>query len=222
MKLSSETISLLKNFSTINQSILIKEGNQLRTISVMKNIYAVAEVKEQFPREIAIYDLNAFLNALSLHSSPDIDFSNEKYLSWKEANSSGTWFYADPAVIVSPPEKEITLPSKDVCFVYSSSVHEKLMKAASVYQVSDLSCVGVDGKIVMKVRDKKNDSSNSFMEVVGETDDEFCFNFKVENMKLLSGSYDVIISSKLLAQFTRISGGKLTYFIALEPDSTYI
>ena len=96
------------------------------------------------------------------------------------------------------------------------------MKAASVYQVSDLSCVSVDGKIVMKVRDKKNDSSNSFMEVVGETDDEFCFNFKVENMKLLSGSYDVVISSKLLAQFTRTSGGKLTYFIALEPDSTYI
>ena len=94
------------------------------------------------------------------------------------------------------------------------------MKAASVYQVSDLSCIGAGGKIMMKVRDKKNDSSNYFTEVVGETDDEFCFNFKVENMKLLSGSYDVVVSRKLLAEFTRKTGN-LKYFVALEPDSTY-
>jgi hypothetical protein len=221
MKLSPETISLLKNFSTINQSIFIKGGSELRTISVMKNIFAAAKVSEVFPKDFAIYDLNAFLNAISLHSSPDLDFSNDQCLTWKESNSSGTWYYADPSVIVSPPEKEIVLPSSDVCFVYSSSVHEKLMKAASVYQVSDLSCIGADGKIMMKVRDKKNDSSNYFTEVVGETDTEFCFNFKVENMKLLSGSYDVVVSRKLLAEFTSKSGN-LKYFIALEPDSTYV
>jgi hypothetical protein len=220
MKLSPETISLLKNFSTINQSIFIKGGSELRTISVMKNIFAAAKVSEVFPKDFAIYDLNAFLNAISLHSSPDLDFSDDQCLTWSESNSSGTWYFADPSVIVSPPEKEIVLPSKDVCFVYSSSVHEKLMKAASVYQVSDLSCIGADGKIMMKVRDKKNDSSNYFTEVVGETDSEFCFNFKVENMKLLSGSYDVVVSQKLLAEFTSKSGN-LKYFIALEPDSTY-
>lgn len=221
MKLSPETISLLKNFSTINQSIFIKGGSELRTISVMKNIFASAKVSEVFPKDFAIYDLNAFLNAISLHNSPDLDFSNDQCLTWRESNSSGTWYFADPSVIVSPPEKEIVLPTSDVCFVYSSSVHEKLMKAASVYQVSDLSCIGADGKIMMKVRDKKNDSSNYFTEVVGETDAEFCFNFKVENMKLLSGSYDVIVSQKLLAEFTSKSGN-LKYFIALEPDSTYV
>lgn len=221
MKLSTETISLLKNFSTINQSIFIKGGTQLRTISVMKNIYAAAEIQEEFPRDFAIYDLNAFLNAISLHSSPELDFTNQQCLTWNESNSSGTWYYADPSVIVSPPDKEIELPSQDVCFVYTSTVHEKLMKASSVYQVSDLSCIGADGKIMMKVRDKKNDSSNYFTEVVGETDDEFCFNFKVENMKLLSGSYDVVVSRKLLAEFTRKSGN-LKYFVALEPDSTYV
>ena len=135
MKLSTETISLLKNFSTINQSIFIKGGTQLRTISVMKNIYAAAEIQEEFPRDFAIYDLNAFLNAISLHSSPELDFTNQQCLTWNESNSSGTWYYADPSVIVSPPDKEIELPSKDVCFVYTSTVHEKLMKASSIKSV---------------------------------------------------------------------------------------
>lgn len=220
MKLSTETTALLKNFSTINQSILIKEGNRLRTISVMKNIYAIADVQESFPQDVAIYDLNAFLNALSLHDSPNLDFTNDQYLTWKDKTTNGRWFYADPSVIVSPPDKEIPLPSKDVCFVYTSDVHDKLIKASSVYQVTDLSCIGDGERIRLVVRDKKNDSSNRFSVDVGETDKKFCFNFKVENMKLMSGNYDVVISQKLLAEFTR-TNGTLRYYIALEPDSTF-
>lgn len=220
MKLSDKTISLLKNFSNINQSILIKKGNVLRTISVMKNILAEAEIQEEFPIDFAIYDLNAFLNALSLHKSPELDFSNERYLTWKEGQSRGRWFFADSAVIVSPPEKSIELPSKDVCFVYNSAVHDKLMKASSVYGVQDLSCIGENGVVKLIVRDKKNDTSNEYTEVVGETDENFCFNFKVENMKLFSGNYDVVVSSKLLSEFTHKTDS-IKYYIALEPDSNY-
>ena len=116
MKLSNNTLSLLKNFSSINQSILFKKGNTLRTISVMKNILAEATISEEFMRDFGIYDLNQFLNGLSLHSSPELDFGNDGYVMIREGKSRSKYFFADPNVIVTPPEKEITLPSEDVTF----------------------------------------------------------------------------------------------------------
>lgn len=220
MKLSDNTLTVLKNFAGINNSILVKEGNRLRTISVAKNILAEADIKEDFPRDFAIYDLNQFLNGLSLHQDPDLDFKEDSYLSIKEGKRRVKYFYADPAVIVSPPEKEITLPTQDVCFQLDSASLEKLVKAAQVYQLPDFSAIGDAGVIKLVVRDKKNDTSNEFAVVVGETDSIFSFNFKVENIKILPGSYNVVVSQKLLSVFTH-QDNNLKYYIALEPDSEF-
>ena len=220
MKLSDKTISVLKNFSSINQSILFKEGNKLRTISVMKNILAEATVSEDFSKDFGIYDLNQFLNGLSLHSSPELDFQNDGYVVIREGRSRSKYFFADPNVIVTPPDKAITLPSEDVCFELSTDQLDKLLKAAAVYQLPDISAVGEAGVIKLVVRDKKNDTSNNHEIVVGETDSEFVFNFKVENIKVLPGTYEVVVSQKLLSRFTS-KNHDLTYYIALEPDSTF-
>ena len=220
MKLSESTVSLLKNFSSINQSILFKEGQKLLSISVMKNILVEANVSEEFPKDFGIYDLNQFLNGLSLHSSPDLDFGNDQYVVIKEGRSRSKYFFADPSVIVAPPEKEITLPTEDVCFQLTSQQLEKLKKAASVYQLPDISVIGENGVIKLVARDKKNDTSNDFSIVVGETTTEFVFNFKEENLKIVPGNYDVVVSEKLLSRFQN-QNIDVTYYIALEPDSTF-
>ena len=220
MNLSDNTLGILKNFAGINNSILVKEGNQLRTISVMKNILAEAEIPEDFPRQFGIYDLNQFLNGLSLHQDPDLDFSEQSYLTIIEGRRKVKYFFADPQVIIAPPEKEIKLPTEDVCFQLESITLEKLLKAAAVYQLPDLSAISENGQIKLIVHDKKNDTSNEFAIVVGETDRVFSFNFKIENIKIIPGQYDVVISSKLLSRFVN-NDLNLTYYIALEPDSTY-
>ena len=220
MKLSDNTLTILKNFAGINNSILVKQGTNLRTISVAKNILAEAEIKEEFPREFGIYDLNQFLNGLGLHQDPDLNFGEESYLMIHEGKRKVKYFYADPNVIISPPDKEITLPSEDVHFQLESTSLEKLLKAAAVYQLPDLCVVGDSAKVKLVVRDKKNDTSNSYSIEVGETDKNFTFNFKVENIKIIPGAYDVVVSQKLLSRFTN-SKFNLTYYIALEPDSTF-
>jgi gp45 sliding clamp, C terminal len=220
MKLSESTITILKNFSSINQSILVKTGSKLRTISVMKNILAEATIKEEFTKDFAIYDLNQFLNGLGLHQDPDLDFENDSHVIIREGKRRVKYFFADPEVIVSPPEKEISLPSEDVCFQLEHFQLDKLIKAAAVYQLPDLSAVGDAGVIRLVVRDKKNDTSNEYSIVVGETDKKFTFNFKVENIKIIPGSYDVVVSEKLLSKFTN-ERYSLSYWIALEPDSNF-
>ena len=220
MKLSDSTLSLLKNFSNINQSILFKQGTRLRTISVMKNILAEATIGEEFPKDFGIYDLGQFLNGLSLHNSPELDFQEDNYVVIKEGRSRSKYFFADPQVIVTPPEKQMNLPSEDVSFELSTDQLDKLLKAAAIYQLPDLSVVGGNGVVKIVVRDKKNDTSNDFSITVGETDKQFSFNFKVENIKILPGNYEVVVSSKLLSRF-RSKNQDLTYFIALEPDSTF-
>ena len=221
IKLAEKTISLLENFSSINQSILVKKGSKLRTISVMKNILAEADVDEEFERDFGIYDLPQFLNGVNLMKDPDLDLKNETYMIIREGKTTKVKFaFADPDVIIIPPEKEIKLPSNDVTFQLDSTQLAKLLKASSIYQLPDLSAVG-DGKdITLVVSDRKNDNSNEYTIVVGKTDETFEFLFKIENIKLIPGSYDVAISKKNLAKFTN-SNYNLNYFIALEPDSKY-
>lgn len=220
MKISYETISLLKNFASINQSILFKEGNQLRSISVMKNILAEATVTEEFPKDFGIYDLNQFLNGISLYSNPELNFENDGYVTICEGKSRSKYFFSDPNVIVTPPDKSIVLPSEDVSFTLDTKELEKLLKASNVYQLPDLSAIGESGVVKLVVRDKKNDTSNDFSIVVGETEQKFTFNFKMENIKIISGTYDVVISQKFLSRFKNKSYD-VCYWIALEPDSTF-
>ena len=219
MKLTPDTLALLKNFSAINQSILIRAGKQLRSMSVMKNILVEASITEEFSRDVAIYDLNQFLNCLSLIEGAEVNLE-EHAIVITNGTDSIEYRYSDPSVIAAPPEKELKLPSDDVCAVLTEEQLATVKKAAAVLQIPDVSLVGDGERIYLTVRDKKNSGSNSYKIAVGETISTFSFNLKVENLKLLAGDYDVILSAKNLAKFTSHSL-PLTYFIALEPDSTF-
>ena len=186
----------------------------------MKNILAEATIDEELPKDFGIYDLGQFLNGISLHDDPEFDFQADNYVVIREGKMKTKYFFADPQVIVTPPDKPLTLPSEDVSFELSTDQLDKLLKAAAIYQLTDLAVVGGDGVVKIVVRDKKNDSSNDFSIVVGETDATFSFNFKVENIKILPGTYDVVVSQKLLSRFSA-KNHDLTYYIALEPDSTF-
>ncbi|QIN96741.1 sliding clamp DNA polymerase accessory protein [Synechococcus phage S-N03] len=219
MKLSADTVALLKNFSSINQSILIRSGKVLKTMSVMKNILVSSEIPEEFDRDVAIYDLNQFLNCLSLVEGAEITLE-ENAIVITNGTDSIEYRYSDPSVIGAPPEKELVLPSEDVCVVLTEEQIQTVKKAAAVLQIPDVSLVGDGEKIFLTVRDKKNSGSNSYKIEVGETEAAFQFNLKVENLKLLAGDYDVIISKANLAKFTNHSRPAV-YFLALEPDSTF-
>jgi hypothetical protein len=220
MKLSDKTTNILKNFASINQSILFKEGNQIKTISVMKNILAEAEVDEKFSKDFGIYDLTQFLNGISLYDNPELDFSNDGYLTIKEGKMRSKYFFADPNVIISPPDKEISLPSNDVTFELNTQQLANILKASAIYQLPDLCVVGENGVVKLVVTDKKNDTSNDVCLIVGETDNNFSFNFKIENIKIIPGTYEVTISKKLISMFSS-KNYNLKYYIALEPDSTF-
>jgi hypothetical protein len=222
MKLSNYTTSVLKNFSTINQNLVIKEGNTITTMSAMKNIVAKAEVEETFPQQIAIYDLNEFLGALSLFTSPVLDFS-DNYVMISEENKPTTkmkYFYSDPSVVTSP-NKMITMPSNEVKFTMSSEDLSRLKRAAGAIGAPDMVLEKNSSGSSLTVKDKKNDTANNYsLDVDTTSDGEFNFYFKVENMKLLDGNYDVEISSKNISHYTNKSTD-IEYWIALEPESTY-
>ena len=222
MRLSEKTTKILQNFTSINQSLHFKEGNTLRTMSVMKNVLAEAEIEEYIPREFAIYDLPQFLNTLSLTATPSIDVSsNQSHATIKgNTNHQTKFFFCDPSVIVAPPEKKMELPSIDVEFNLSEQDLKSLLKASSIMQLPDLSVVGNGNTVEVIVSDRKNDTSNVYSLTVGNTEHTFSFNFKIENIKTLIGGYTVQISKKNLAKFYS-SSYKLTYFIALEPDSKF-
>ena len=219
MFLSQETISILKNFATINQSILIKPGSKLRSMSVMKNILVEAEVAEKFESEIAIYDLNQFLNCLSLIPGAELEVTDSSVVIADDSNSID-YRLSDPSVISAPPDKELKLPSEDVCLVLTEEHLATIKKAAAVLQIGDVSIIGDGSNIRIQVRDKKNSGSNSYSIDCGETTHVFQFNLKVDNLKLTDGDYDVVISAKNLAQFTSHSR-PIVYYIAVEPDSTF-
>ena len=219
MYLSAETVSILKNLSTINQSILIKPGKELNSMSVMKNILVKADIQEEFEKVVAIYDLNQFLNCLSLIPGAQLDLGDSS-ITISDGKTSIDYRYSDPSVITAPPEKELNLPSEDVCVVLTEENLEAVKKAAAVLQIPDVSLIGDGERIFLTVRDKKNTGSNSYRVDVGETSDVFQFNMKVENLRLISGDYDVIISAKNLAYFTN-HARPVSYFVAMEPDSSF-
>ena len=188
-------------------------------MSVMKNILVEADITEEFTRDVAIYDLNQFLNCLSLIPGAEVELGDNS-ITITDGTNSIDYRYSDPSVITAPPEKELVLPSEDVCVVLTEDNLETVKKAAAVLQIPDVSLIGDGTTIYLTVRDKKNSGSNSYRIAVGEAENVFQFNLKVENLKLLTGDYDVIVSSKNLAQFTSHSR-PVTYFVAVEPDSTF-
>ena len=219
MFLSPDTVQVLKNLSTINQSVLIKPGKRLRSMSIMKNILVEADITEEFTRDVAIYDLNQFLNCLSLIPGAEVNLE-ENSIEISDGSNTIEYRYSDPSVIIAPPDKKLTLPSEDVCVVLSEEHLDTVKKAAAVLQIPDVSLIGDGNEIRLTVRDKKNSGSNAYSILVGETDQVFAAHIKVENLKVLPGDYDVIVSSKNLAKFTSHSR-PVSYFIAIEPDSSF-
>ena len=224
MKLSEHTISVLKNFASINQNLVIREGSELQTMSAMKNIVARSGVEENFPKEMAIYDLNEFLAALSLFSSPVLEF-DEQYVTIKEESNptnSLKYFYSDPSVVQSP-SKTITMPSEDITFELSSGDLSKMKRASAVIGAPDMVLENTDEpfKSILNAIDKKNDTANNYsLDISTNGDGQFKFYFKVENLKLMDGSYDVSVSSRNISNF-KSKNSDVEYWIALEPESTY-
>ena len=223
MKLSEHTTSVLKNFASINQNLVIKEGKTISTMSAMKNIVAKAEVDEDFPREIAIYDLNEFLAALSLFTNPVLDFS-ENFVTITEEGKTGNslkYFYSDPSVVTTP-SSEITMPETEVKFSLDSGDLSRVQRAASVIGSPDLVLEKNGVGTFLTVKDKKNDTANNYsLDVDAEGNGEYNFFFKVENLKLLPTNYDVNVSSKNISHFKSQAGNAVEYWIALEPESSY-
>jgi len=224
MKLSEHTISVLKNFASINQNLVIREGSELQTMSAMKNIVARSGVEESFPKEVAIYDLNEFLAALSLFSSPILEFADQYVTIKEESNPSNSlkYFYSDPSVVQSP-SKTITMPSEDVTFELSNGDLSKMKKASAVIGAPDMVLENTDEpfKSVLNAIDKKNDTANNYsLDISTNGDGQFKFYFKVENLKLMDGSYDVSVSSRNISNF-KSKNSDVEYWIALEPESTY-
>ena len=223
MKLSEHTVDVLKNFATINQNLVIKEGSTLTTMSAMKNIVAKAEVEESFDKEVAIYDLNEFLASISLFTSPILEF-DDGFVTIKEENNpknSLKYFYSDPSVVTSP-NKTITMPSKEVSFKLNGENLNKLKRAAGVIQAPDLVLEKKNTDVFLTVKDKKNDTANTFSIDVDTVADgsDFKFFFKVENLKLMDGDYEVDISSKNISHLAS-SNKDVEYWVALEPESSY-
>ena len=222
MKISNKTLDILKNFSEINQSILIKAGKKLKTVSTLKNILAHAEVEEDFPQDFAIYQLNEFIGVLSTMHDPDLTF-NDKYVMLSQENGACTkYFYADPSVVVSP-EKDINMPSEDITFALLEKQYNDLLKMSSILQLNDIlvkGCPKSNGQY-LAVTNKKNDTSNDYSVKVGEgVTEPYKMYFKTENLKMVTGDYTVSISSKGISHFKN-NKESLEYWIALEPDSKY-
>lgn len=223
MKLSEHTTSVLKNFASINQNLVIKEGKIISTMSAMKNIVAKAEVDEDFPREIAIYDLNEFLAALSLFTNPVLDFSENFVMITEEGKTGNSlkYFYSDPSVVTTP-SSEITMPKTEVNFSLDSSDLSKVQRAASVIGSPDLVLEKNGVGSYLTVKDKKNDTANNYsLDVDVEGQGDYNFYFKVENLKLMPLTYDVKVSSKNISHFKSQTSNAVEYWIALEPESSY-
>ena len=219
MNLSSDTVAVLKNFSDINQNILVKPGNKVQTISTMKNILAEAEVSEKFEDEFAIYDLPEFLRSVELFEKPELKFNGGGYVNISQSKQSIKYFFADKSVIVSPT-KGINMPDKFVTFTITKDNFARLMKGTTTLNLPDVAVVGDGSKIRMIATDKKNKSSNEYSIDVGETDQKFKAYFRTENFKQIVDDYDVAISKAKISHFVN-RNKPVQYWIALEPDSEF-
>ena len=219
MELSKETLALVKNFASINGSLMLKTGNRLATISEGKNVMAEVTIAENFPCDFGIYDLNEFLNVVSLFQTTSLDFSQKYVLVSDGGNNKIKYFAAGESVVKTPPAT-IKFPSVDVGFPLEASQLAMIQRTSSVLKASDVSIVGVDGKLKVIVSDKKNDTSNAYEVTIGDTDETFKANIKVENLKMLPNDYNVEISKKKISRFKHTTSD-LTYYIAIESDSEF-
>jgi len=215
--LSPNTLSVLKNFATINTSIVINEGNVLKTISNAENILATATVEETFPQTFAIYDLNQFLAGMSLFDNPTLVFDNDNYVTIQGGRSRTKYYFSDPEITLkTAPNKKVNYPGSDIQFNLTAADISAILKAKGIYDIPDLN-ISTDEDIVLSVRDNEVSTSNTYdMIVSGTFDGKHSLNLKVENIRLLQGDYQIGVSQHYITEWKH-TGIDLTYYIALEP-----
>ncbi len=218
--LSRKTLDVLKNFSTINSSIVFRKGSTVRTISNAENILAKFTGEEVFPVDFAIYDLSQFLSGISLFSDPQLEFDNENFVSIRGGRQSARYFFSDPEITLkSAPEKNVKFPGSDLQFNLTGEDLIALQKASAVYSLPDLTFQSIEGhdEIKLILRDKENDTSNTYdITVAGSSTGTYTLDLKIENIRLLPGDYTVKVSQHLISEWTNVNTD-LTYYIALEP-----
>lgn len=221
--ISQETLSILKNFSQLNANLLVRPGNVINTVTGAKNVMAQATVEEDFPVEFGIWDLNKFLGTLSLFDSPTCVFGEKSVKISGEGGRAVTYYYSEPSLLTTI-NKQVQMPETVIHLNLTQSVFADLQRAASVLQLPDLSFTSMDGEnILAVVRDKKDPTSNDYSVAVGDVlgdTPNFEFNFKIDNLKLLPGDYDVEICESVVSSFTN-TNIDVKYWIALETDSTF-
>lgn len=219
MELSKETLALIKNFASINGSIILKQGNKLATISEGKNVMAEASIAESLPMDFPIYDLGEFLNVISLFPTTNLDFS-EKHVTVSDGGTSKIKYFAAGEGLVKSAPNTVKFPGEDVTFRLDASQLAMIQRTSSVLKASDVSIVGDGTNLKVLVSDKKNATSNAYEVTIGETSEEFKANIKVENLKMLPNDYDVAISKKKISRFKH-TASDLTYYVAIEADSEF-
>ena len=221
--ISQETLSILKNFSQLNSNLLVRPGSVINTVTGAKNVMAQATVQEDFPVEFGIWDLNKFLGTLSLFDSPTCEFGEKSVKISGEGGRAVTYYYSEPSLLTTI-NKQVQMPETVIHLNLTQSVIADLQRAASVLQLPDLSFTSMDGEnILAVVRDKKDPTSNDYSVAVGDVlgdTPNFEFNFKIDNLKLLPGDYDVEICESVVSSFTN-TNTDVKYWIALETDSTF-
>lgn len=217
MKLSKETQEIFKNFASINANLMLREGNKLASMSENKTIISEATVAESFPQQFGIYDVNEFMGVLSLFNDPDLTFNNDVVII-KEGKNQIRYKAAEETTLKTP-SKAITFPEAEITFNLTASDLQHIIKSASILKVSDVSFIGSGGTLTALVVDKKNPMTNKFEIDVGTTDKNFTANMKIENFKMLPGSYSVAIAKMKICRF-KSTTSDLTYYVAVESDST--
>ncbi len=218
--LSKKTLDVLKNFSTINSSIVFRKGSAVRTISNAENILAKFTGEEIFPTDFAIYDLSQFLSGISLFDDPQLEFTSGDFVSIRGGRQSAKYYFSDPEITLkSAPEKNVKFPGADLQFNLTSEDLIALQKASAVYSLPDLTFQSIEGheEIKLILRDKENDTSNTYdITVAGCSTGTYTLDLKIENIRLLPGDYIVKVSQHLISEWTN-TDVDLTYYIALEP-----
>lgn len=221
MKLNDFTTSVLKNFSTINSNLVITAGSKIKTMSESKTIMAVADITQTINANIGIYDLNEFLSTVNMFDGPDIDISNDmKYATISEGNRSVKYFFSDPSILTSP-QKDIVMPPCEITFVLTANDMASVRKASSALGANDLVVDTTSGKIILRVTNVSDPTSNSF-EISTDVDSEVkakCV-FNISNFKFINDDYNVSISSRLISNFIAINN-PIEYWVALEKTSTF-
>lgn len=222
MELSDNTLQVLKNFSTINQNVMIRSGNTIKTISEARNVLATAVVDVEFPQDVGIYDLNEFLGVLTLVDTPRLKFEDEYVTIGDSTGRSKVKYFFSPEETLTTPSKDITMPEGDVNFVLDNDTLNRLKKAASALGHSEVSITGKNGVLSLSVVESQNSTSNAFSIDIDGNFGDATFNFimNIANLKILPGDYDVSISNKLISQFSH-KELNIQYWIALEKTSTY-